>query len=235
MPISHYCEKVRWVLDHKKLEYSVKNLLPGLHARQVLKHAPKSSVPLLIHDDLAIQGSSEIISYLEEQFPQNPLIVRSKKLKQEVLQWEKLADEEIGLHIRRVFYSVLLNQPKLVSQFFTYKCSWYGPIYIKLIFPQIRKKMIATMNLTPATVEESKLHLAAAVDKIYQRLQESRFLVGDTFTRADIAAASLLAPMCRPAKYDLPFPAKYPNALEEIISPYKEKVKWVAELYSRYR
>ena len=217
------------------MEYSVKNLLPGLHARKVLKYSPTSSVPLLIHDDLAIQGSSEIISYLEELFPQNPLIPRSKKLKQEVLQWEKLADEEIGPHIRRVFYSVLLNQPKLVSRFFTYKCSWYGSIYIKLTFPVIRKKMIATMNLTPATVEESKLHLAEAIDKIYQRLQESKFLVGDTFTRADIAVASLLAPMCRPAKYDLPFPEKYPDALEEILSPYQEKVKWVTELYSYYR
>ena len=30
-PISHYCEKVRWAMDYKKLEYKAKNLLPGLH------------------------------------------------------------------------------------------------------------------------------------------------------------------------------------------------------------
>jgi hypothetical protein len=31
-PISHYCEKTRWNLDAKQLEYRVKNQLPGPHA-----------------------------------------------------------------------------------------------------------------------------------------------------------------------------------------------------------
>ena len=30
-PISHYCEKTRWHLDHKGLDYRVDNLFPGFH------------------------------------------------------------------------------------------------------------------------------------------------------------------------------------------------------------
>src|SRR5690606_11485280 len=30
-PISHYCEKTRWQLDHKGMPYQIRNLLPGAH------------------------------------------------------------------------------------------------------------------------------------------------------------------------------------------------------------
>ena len=49
-PISHYCEKVRWAMDYKGLDYKLKNLLPGLHLRTTKKIAAKSYVPILIDD-----------------------------------------------------------------------------------------------------------------------------------------------------------------------------------------
>jgi glutathione S-transferase len=30
-PLSHYCEKARWLLDHKELDYVAHNLIPGFH------------------------------------------------------------------------------------------------------------------------------------------------------------------------------------------------------------
>jgi len=68
-PISHYCEKVRWALDYKQVEYEIKNLIPGLHVSKTRKMAPDSSVPILTHDDEVIQGSDSIITYLDETFP----------------------------------------------------------------------------------------------------------------------------------------------------------------------
>ena len=65
-PISHYCEKARWALDYKHVDHKVKNLLPGIHVKTTKKLAPRSSVPVLVHDNKAIQGSNHIISYLDE-------------------------------------------------------------------------------------------------------------------------------------------------------------------------
>ena len=44
-PISHFCEKARWALDYKGLDYTTKNLLPGLHVKTTKKLAARSSVP----------------------------------------------------------------------------------------------------------------------------------------------------------------------------------------------
>ncbi|MCP3675846.1 MAG: glutathione S-transferase family protein, partial [Gammaproteobacteria bacterium] len=38
-PISHYCEKIRWSLDYKNLDYKIINLLPGLHIKTTKKLA----------------------------------------------------------------------------------------------------------------------------------------------------------------------------------------------------
>ena len=69
-PNSHYCEKVRWALDYKQLDYRIINLLPGLHVdRTAKKLAGSSSLPILVHDGKALQNSSDILTYLERSVP----------------------------------------------------------------------------------------------------------------------------------------------------------------------
>ena len=68
-PVSHYCEKVRWVLDFKGIQYQKINLVPGPHVRKILQLTAKSQVPVLENGADVIQGSAEIIDYLEEKFP----------------------------------------------------------------------------------------------------------------------------------------------------------------------
>ncbi|HEY9121195.1 MAG TPA: glutathione S-transferase N-terminal domain-containing protein, partial [Marinobacter sp.] len=70
--ISHYCEKVRWALDYKGLSYETISLLPGQHVKTIRKlTGGDSSVPVLDHDGHRVQGSKEIIDYLDETFPEN--------------------------------------------------------------------------------------------------------------------------------------------------------------------
>ena len=52
-PISHYCEKIRWALEYKGLEYRKVNLLPGFHIKTTTKLVGKSSVPVLTDGDKA--------------------------------------------------------------------------------------------------------------------------------------------------------------------------------------
>ena len=30
-PLSHFCEKARWLLDHKELDFVAQNVVPGVH------------------------------------------------------------------------------------------------------------------------------------------------------------------------------------------------------------
>jgi glutaredoxin len=58
--ISHYCEKIRWALDFKGLEYRTRTLLPGTHVATMKKLSGDSAVPVLVHDGTVVANSGAI-------------------------------------------------------------------------------------------------------------------------------------------------------------------------------
>lgn len=234
-PISHYCEKVRWTLDYKGLDWTYKNFLPGPHISQAIKISGRSTVPILQHNKKIVRDSSKIISYLDETFPDKSLTPTEENLKNEALEWERYLDKEVGVHLRRYVYSFLLDHPSIVIPFFTHKGPWYGPMLMRIIFPMLRKKMISYLDINKQTANLSKEHLLQAIDKIANHLNGRKFLVGDQFTRADVTAAALLAPLIKPAKYGLNWPQKLPEELEVFIESQNSKLQWVRDMYEQYR
>lgn len=234
-PISHYCEKVRWALVYKGLDHTINNMLPGLHIKKARKMTGHTSVPILVHDGKPLGKSSAIITYLDETFPEKLLTPGDPGLKQEALEWERYADEHIGGHVRRVCYHTLLEYPDIVIPFFTNNGPWYGKYVLKLIFPKLRQRMRKLMNINAESAHQSMQKLDQATDIIFSHLQGKEFMVGDQFTRADLAVASLLAPLCMPGKYGLNWPEYYPGELSEFIEGYADKLQWVTELYEDYR
>lgn len=234
-PISHYCEKIRWALDYKNIEYQEKNLLPGLHMLTTKRLAPDTSLPILVNDEKIIQGSDRIITYLDENYPEKSLTPEDGKLKAEVLEWENYADQQIGIPLRRAYYHVLLEYPEIIIPLYTQRGPWYGTVLLKAVFPLLKKRMRDGMDINTKTAKESKKQLTASTERIYNHLQDRPFLVGNRFTRADLAAASLLAPLYRLDPYGLKWPDRFPEALEELIEELREKTEWVVGLYDRYR
>ncbi|MGD8592497.1 MAG: glutathione S-transferase family protein [Gammaproteobacteria bacterium] len=234
-PVSHYCEKVRWALDFKGLEYQVTNLLPGAHIKFVQSIAPKTEVPVLRHDTKIIQGSSEIITYLDRVFPDKSLTPSDPALKQQVLDWETFADENIGPHTRLYCYHFLLDNPDIVVPLLSHGQPWHKRWVFRIIFPKVRVKLRKFMHINDRTAEISLKKLKRAIDKLAAELATKPFLSGDQFTRADLAAASLLAPLCTPEKYGVNWPEKLPKDLQQTIDSFKDKLDWINTLYQIYR
>ncbi len=53
-PISHYCEKTRWQLEHKGLDYRTRNLLPGPHRLRTQWLARINTLPILRDGDRTV-------------------------------------------------------------------------------------------------------------------------------------------------------------------------------------
>lgn len=233
--ISHYCEKVRWALAYKGLDHEIRNLLPGPHLFQMRKLARRTSVPLLLHDGLAIQGSSAIISYLDETFPERSLTPEDESLAREAVEWERYLDEEVGVDVRRSCYHVLLERRPLVTSFFAHDGPWYARMLYAIIFPTLRKRMREYMEINERTARKSRDRLIEASARLGSAVQGCDYLVGDRFTRADLTAAALLAPLFLPAKYGLPRPARIPDEVSELADACRKATEWAERMYEKHR
>lgn len=241
-PISHYCEKIRWALDYKGVPYQTINCLPGLHARTTTKLAKHSSVPVLKHNGTAMQGSAKIISYLDKEFPDKPLNFSDERLNEETLEWERFADEHIGPHVRRIMYHELLNHRDIVIPFFSHKGPWYSPLYFKMTYPKLIKIMRKLMKINDEQVSESKEILQLSLSKLTHYLesdnennQPKNYLVGDRFSRADLAVSALLAPLFSPKEYGLNWPKNYPEDIQSLIDNYAPHMTFAKKCYAENR
>ena len=91
------------------------------------------------------------------------------------------------------------------------------------------------MNINQESEQRSRDRLRVAIDKLHSHFQQNAFLVGDRFSRADLSAASLLAPLCMPDKYGLNWPDQLPPEFETLVNGFQPKIDWVDKIYDKYR
>ena len=234
-PISHYCEKVRWALDYKGVRYRVKNHLPGLHLKKVSRLAGASSVPVIQNGKDVVQGSAAIISYLDRHFPERPLTPADEAVAAEAIRWEGFCDEQVGPHVRRYCYHTLLDYPDLVIPFFAQGGPLWGTLFLKGIFPKLQAVMRKAMTIREPDVSESRKVLEEAMAVLAREYADRPFLVGEHFSRADLAAASLLAPLFMPPEYGLRWPDVMPEPLQTWVDRHASLLIRYPQLYAAFR
>jgi glutathione S-transferase len=96
--MSSCAQKVRLCLAEKGLDWESRHLdLRGGEHQQdwYVKLNRRAVVPTLIHDDVPVQESNVINEYLDEQFPNPPLMPKDPLGRVKVRLWTKQLDEDI--------------------------------------------------------------------------------------------------------------------------------------------
>jgi glutathione S-transferase len=236
-PLSHFCEKARWALDYKGCHYRIHNLLPGPHLWQTRRLAPKTHVPILTDGGHTVQGSAEIIDHLEELRPEPALTPADPGQAREAREWEAWADRDIGVHLRRYSYGHFMAYPAMLRSVLLARASASQRLWYPLLFPGVIRAMRKSMRIYPPKVAESRERLEAAFKRLDETLQSGGYLVGDTFSRADLAVCALLAPLVLPGNYDAPASDQRPEELIEFRERQRPRpfFAWVDSIYARHR
>lgn len=151
------------------------------------------------------------------------------------MHWEKFADVEIGPHVRRYCYHILLDYPEIVVPFFTKDGPWWGPLFFKFGFKKLAPVMRKVMTINEESARESQAKLQSAIDVVHKAYSKNEFLVGDQFTRADLSVAAMFAPLFTPDGYGLDWPETMPPRLQAFVTKNKEKMQRLEQLYLQYR
>ena len=65
--LSHYCEKIRFILDYKGLEYRKVEVTPGIGQLDLFKMSGQRQVPVLKDGNEVIADSTAIAQYLDNK------------------------------------------------------------------------------------------------------------------------------------------------------------------------
>jgi len=235
-PYSHFCEKTRWVLDYKKLPHRRRSLLPGFHIPTVRKVTGKTQVPVLFIDGEVV-ADTEVITQRVETVHPDPALFPSGDLRDPALEWERRLGEKLGPFIRRAwFYDLLQHKDYALSVFCVgapdkaarrYRRWWWLlKVAFKLSMGVSKKKAAVAWERTETMLDE----IASATSG-------REYLVGDSFTIADLTAAALLCPMFPKEWHVLGEPVLPPPDLAEVAVRYREHpgMLWAQGVWERHR
>jgi glutathione S-transferase len=197
---SHYVEKVRWALEYKQLPWRAIDIVA--YRKDEIRHFSCAQTVPLIHDTgtgVAIGDSSPIIRYLDETYPERPLLPSDPVERDEVWQWMLRLDSSLGLFARRLGYTQLIMEcpqvlprlfmPEVCRGLFTRR-GWRN-----LAAPVLG--MMLTRRFRFDRNREDRLYeqLEALLLPLAERFRHAAHVVGNRFSGADITLASLLRPL----------------------------------------
>ena len=237
IPLSHYSEKARWALDYKHIAHRRKVLGAGYLIR-AWRATGHGTLPILFLDGRAIGDSTHIIAALEERYPEPPLYPSDAGARQHALALEDYLDEQLGPALRAAIVTPLFRHDPDVA--------------LHVLTTGMPEK--AYQNLRPLVrifrafyrfrhhISEKKLNVyqdkvTAALDWIERELQGRAYLVGATFTVADLTAAALLAPVLQPPELQYPLRVELPSYAQEYRATLLRHpaMEWAATIYRLHR
>jgi glutathione S-transferase len=108
---SPFARKVRLALDTKRLEYRVIDGL-GRNNRAALEAVNgRVEVPALVHDQVVVVNSADIVAYLERTFPAPSLYPRSPADWVRARAWERCSDTLVDAILADISYWVWAERP----------------------------------------------------------------------------------------------------------------------------
>ena len=242
LPVSHYSEKVRWALDRKRIPHRRRAaIVPGAHmvaAAWLTRDPGNFTFPVLQLDGEAIVDSTEIIAALEERFPEPPLYPADPEERRRALDLEDFFDEELGPHIRLLAFHELGNDRERFEAIV--KRTVPGPLGRSAVTSTAYARAFTGLRFGARDEEAAALareKIVAALDRLEAELGDGEFLVGESFTVADLTAAALFYPLVLPEEGPLPTDESPPEGLERFRAPLKERrgFQWVEETFRRNR
>ncbi len=188
--------KVRFTLAEKGLEWKghYLDILKGEHFNpEYLKLNPKAVVPTLVHDGQVLVESTVICEYLDEEFPECSLKPARAMDRARMRLWTKTVDEDLQPACKYITYAachrhIIKRMPP--DKFQVYMT---GPVDAAATrvagdpnWVQSKRDIVNLGVAAPGVADKFRIY-ELTLQKMEEALAEGPWLVGKTFSLADIS------------------------------------------------
>lgn len=196
-------QKVRLALAEKQLKWQghVINLREFEHlSDEFLALNPDGLVPVLIHDGFVVRESSVINDYLDEFFADPPLRLPGPQGRARVAMWSRFIDDVTSPAIKKP--SFMANLRPYLQSLSSERVSEVAARFPSRSIAQ-RWVQAARSGIADEEVELSLADLRRSLDRVEAALRDGPWLVGDSYTLADINMIPFVLRMYRLPGFDL--------------------------------
>jgi glutathione S-transferase len=235
---SHFNDKARWALAFKGLKHRRVTYLPGPHQGPIRKLSGQTSTPVMVLDGQVIAGSAAIIDALERVHPLPALYPSDPRQKQEVLDIQARFDREVGPATRTMAFTVFVDEPGYVARLFGGDATALQRGLYRIALPLVKPVMARANGVTdPANVRRCIDITRQALDQVATQTAQRNYLVGDTFSVADLTAAAMFAPIIRLEHPDMRPADPVPDRLAALFDEWQDHpaISWVRRMYREHR
>lgn len=194
-PLSHFCEKARWLLDYKELDFVAHNLIPGVHRAFSQLKTGQNTLPILKDHEDWIADSTQIALYLDDKYPEHGLLRYDPKLREQALEINEIGNE-LGIYVRRWVLAHIMSESDESLEIMIGE-KGYLRKFSKFSKPIMKKLVANGYKVNSEKVEIASTRINEMMTQLNEILIDNhgRYLVGDRLGLADISICSMLAPL----------------------------------------
>lgn len=206
IPMSHFCEKARWGLDHAGIAFTEEGHLQVIHIWKARRAGGGRTVPVLIADGEVVADSTAILEWADRRLPAERRLY-PEHLAREVQRLEAGFDEHLGPDGRLWMYHETLPVVKQVAPWTLAGIPRWELRAFRVGGRLLEPVISRYLGVTPVAAQAALAGVWRTYDEVAEQLSDGRpFLTGDRFTAADLTFAALSAPAICPAQYGAPLP-----------------------------
>jgi len=229
---SPYNEKARWTLDYKNVPHKRTNLAPGTHAGRIKALTGQTATPVLKIGARAIAGSAQIIDEVERLYPLPALYPADDADRKRALEIQRRFDDDLMPRIRRAILMTVIVDGFYVARVFG------AGFFFGLTFPLVRGLVKRGNGITgPESIADGEKATQEAFDWVAAETRKTGYLVGGTFSVADLTVASCLATCVDPPHPDMQRPQPAPQPLNAWLTRWRAHpgAQWILDMYRKHR
>jgi glutathione S-transferase len=266
IPVSHYCEKIRWAMTRTQIPFIEQRHMPPFHrfaTRQigrrsssdpipeternmsrlnqfVIRQVGGQTVPVLITETNTLRSSDEILNYINAISPQElklyPIDPDERKQVDELVY---IFDTILAPAVRLWAYSYIMAEAHLLQPLWCQGVPWFERWLFPVVFPWMRATAFQMYRINDASILAAHGSIWQIFEIVGNLLADGRsYLVGDRFSAADLAFATLAAAIVIPPGYSVKLPelSQLPDRMANGIQQFQATLagKFVFRLYQEH-
>jgi len=168
---SPFSERLRWALKHKNVAHARRPFVPIAGEAEHRRATGIATAPVLLADGKVVGDSNRALEWLEQTVAKPPLLPEEPSQRAQVRAWEAFASEVLAPYARLTFIGK----------------------FKKLGIQPLADHFAAKYHWSEDAEERAVAFLQDVLPDLARATAAGGYLVGASFTRADLTVASMLA------------------------------------------